>query len=67
MYDHTSITRFIEAKFKLPALTARDANADPLIDMFDFANPAFVTPPVLTPAPDPDPAGVTDCVGTFGP
>ena len=35
--DHTSITRFIEAKFGLPAMTARDANAFPLLDMFDFA------------------------------
>src|SRR5262249_16179791 len=25
VYDHTSVTRFIEAKFKVPALTARDA------------------------------------------
>ena len=27
-YDDTSITRFIETKFKLPALTSRDANAE---------------------------------------
>lgn len=35
--DHTAITRFIEALFDLPALTARDANADALLDMFDFS------------------------------
>jgi phospholipase C len=34
--EHTSITRFIEAVFGLPALTARDANSDALLDMFDF-------------------------------
>ncbi len=34
--DHTAITRFIETVFDLPALTARDANADALLDMFDF-------------------------------
>ncbi len=34
--EHTSITRFIEAVFALPALTARDANSDALLDMFDF-------------------------------
>jgi phospholipase C len=45
VYSHTSITRFIEAKFKIPALTARDANADPFSDMFDWTNPAFVKPP----------------------
>ncbi len=34
--DHSSITRFIEAKFNLTAMTKRDANAFPLLDMFDF-------------------------------
>ena len=37
-YDHTSIVRFIEARFDLPALTRRDANADAMFDMFDFAD-----------------------------
>jgi phospholipase C len=36
--DHTAITRFIEALFDLPALTARDANSDALFDMFDFSD-----------------------------
>jgi phospholipase C len=35
--EHTSITRFLEAVFDLPAMTARDANSDALLDMFDFA------------------------------
>ncbi len=35
--DHTAITRFIEVLFGLPALTARDANADALLDLFDFS------------------------------
>ena len=39
VYDHTSILKFIEMKFNLPALTARDANADGLLDLFDFAHP----------------------------
>jgi hypothetical protein len=30
--------------FKLPALTARDANADALLDMFDFACPPAPIP-----------------------
>jgi phospholipase C len=46
-YDHTSILRFIENRFDLPALTNRDANADPMLDLFDFDNPPFVTPPRL--------------------
>jgi phospholipase C len=35
--DHTALTRFIEVLFGLPALTARDANSDALLDMFDFS------------------------------
>jgi phospholipase C len=65
-YDHSSIARFIEAKFKIPALTARDANATPPTDLFDFASPpAFATPPVLT-APTVDPTELQYCTTTFG-
>ncbi len=59
VYDHTSILRFVENRFDLPALTARDANADPMLGLFDFANPAFVTPPKL-PAAVIDPSH-TEC------
>ena len=45
VYDHASLVRFIEARFGLPALTARDANATPPFDAFDFQNPPFMTPP----------------------
>ena len=45
IYDHTSITRFIEARFGLPAMSGRDANATPPYEMFDFQNPPFMTPP----------------------
>jgi hypothetical protein len=34
VHDHTA--RFIEAISDLSALTARDANSDALLDMFDF-------------------------------
>jgi phospholipase C len=55
--DHTSITRFIETAFGLPALTARDANADAMLDMFDFGcAPAFIDPPS---APEPGAHGCT--------
>jgi phospholipase C len=50
VYDHASVARFIETKFRLPALTARDANADPMLDLFDFDAPPFMTPPELTKA-----------------
>jgi len=53
VYDHTSILRFIETRFSLPALSDRDANADPLLDLFDFDNAALLDPPRL-------PAAVVD-------
>jgi phospholipase C len=40
-YDHTSLIRFIETRFDLPALTARDANAGAMLDFFDFSAPSF--------------------------
>jgi len=47
--DHTSLLRFIEARFDLPAMTHRDANAIPPFDMFDFDHPD-PTMPALPPA-----------------
>jgi phospholipase C len=49
--DHTSILRFIETRFGLPALTNRDANANPMLEYFDFSHAAFATPPSLPAAP----------------
>src|SRR5262249_13881666 len=45
VHDHTSVLRLIEALHDLPALTARDANADALLDMFDFNCPSLQSPP----------------------
>ena len=36
--EHTSMLRFIELLHDMPALTARDANATALLDLFDFTN-----------------------------
>jgi phospholipase C len=47
VHDHTSVLRFIETKFNLGALTRRDANADNLLDCFDFRRAAFLEPPIL--------------------
>jgi len=66
VYDHTSILRFIQAKFQLPALTSRDANAEPPTDLFDFTDPpAFATPPTIT-VPAIDPTALSYCEATFG-
>ncbi len=60
--DHTSITRFIENRFDLPAMTKRDANAWPLLDMFDFENPPFPEPPTaLAPSAEPSAEGLEWC------
>ena len=47
--SHTSLLRFLELRFDLPACSDRDANADPLLDLFDFEQPTFLTP-VVPPA-----------------
>jgi phospholipase C len=60
VYDHTSIIRFIQSKFVLPAITNRDANALAPWDMFDFTNVPFATPPTIT-IPPVDQAGIAAC------
>jgi phospholipase C len=58
--DHTSILRFLELRFGLPALSARDANADVLLDFFDFTQTPFATPPTM---PDATPNAAKSCTG----
>jgi phospholipase C len=55
VFDHTSILKLVETKWNLPALTYRDANALPMLDMLDFHQPAFAEPPQLA-----QPLAVTD-------
>jgi len=43
-YDHTSVLKFIETWWNLPALTKRDANANDLLDLFNFSKPKFDNP-----------------------
>ena len=55
-FDHTSICALVEAKWNLPAMTLRDANAHNMLDMLDLRYPAFLTPPTLArPLVDTDP------------
>ena len=60
VYDHTSIVRFIEDRFVIPAITDRDANAEAPWEMFDFASPPHATPPAVT-VPDVNQAGLAAC------
>ena len=42
VHDHTSVLATIEAKWNLPPLTHRDANANPVWDLLNFQNPALI-------------------------
>lgn len=64
VYDHASVLRFVQAKHRLPALTARDANANIPYDMFDFQNPPNLVPPSF-PEPQVDPAELEYCRANF--
>jgi phospholipase C len=43
--DLTAILKLIETRFKVPALTKRDAAQIDMTEFFDFSNPAWMTPP----------------------
>jgi phospholipase C len=50
--DYTSILRLIEDRFNLTPLTLRDANADDMMEFFDFSGaPPLLTPPTLPAQP----------------
>jgi phospholipase C len=54
VHDHTSILATIEAKWNLPALTRRDANAETLADFLVDSTATFAEPPVLADPSNPD-------------
>lgn len=56
VYSHSSVPRLVQARYGLPALSARDANAAVPYDLFDFQQPPFLTPPALPPAIVDEPA-----------
>jgi len=43
--DYTAILKFIETRWNLPALTARDAAQIDMTEFFNFTNPPWTTPP----------------------
>ena len=59
--DHASILRFIQTWKNLGALTARDANAWPMLDMFDFSKTPVAAPELSTPRPMIDTAREVTC------
>ncbi len=51
LHDHTSVLATIEAKWNLPALTYRDANATTVMDFLNVSRAAFLEPPTTLVAP----------------
>jgi phospholipase C len=47
VHDHTSVLATIQAKWNLPAMTYRDANAATMADFLDLDNVTFPEPPAL--------------------
>jgi phospholipase C len=47
VHDHTSVLATIEAKWNLPALTYRDANAETVMDFLDPSHAALIHPPTI--------------------
>lgn len=45
VYEHSSMLKFIERRYRLAALTARDAAASDMLDSFDFGQPS--RPPLI--------------------
>ena len=43
--DYTAILKFIETRYNLPSLTARDAAQMDMIEFFDFASAPWSNPP----------------------
>jgi phospholipase C len=43
--DYTAISKFIETRFGLPSLSARDAAQMDMTEFFDFSTPPWMTPP----------------------
>ena len=66
VFDLTSICALVEAKWNLPAMTCRDANARNMLDMLHLSRPSFQRPPRRArPLLDTDP-GALAC-STTGP
>jgi phospholipase C len=59
VHDHTSVLATIEAKWNLPALTYRDANAKTVMDFLNLEAPAFMNAPQLAEPPAPSQAAST--------
>jgi phospholipase C len=57
IHDHTSVLATIKARWNLPALTDRDANAATVMDFLDLERAALLTRSVIPPPPNSGPSG----------
>ena len=65
VHDHTSVLATIEAKWNLPALTRRDANANTVLDFLDFDQEPDLEPgPLQAPSPTGQSGPVNPQTGT---
>jgi phospholipase C len=62
--DHSSLMKFIETRYHLDTMSKRDANADPLYDLFDFTKASLASAPSLPSAPI-DQAKLSECIQKF--
>ena len=61
--DYTAILKFIETRFNLPSLTARDAAQPDMTEFFDFRNVPWATPPSNIPTQDTSMSCVLEALG----
>jgi phospholipase C len=57
--DHTAVLKLIETRFSLPPLTSRDAASDNMAEFFNFASPAYLTPPTMPAQPETAPCNLS--------
>jgi phospholipase C len=62
VHDHTSVLATIEAKWNLPALTNRDANAETVMDFLTLDAPLLQREPLVAPSPN-GPSGPVTATG----
>ncbi len=64
--DYTAVLKFVEERFNLPALNARDAAQPPMDEFFDFANAPNMSPPPAPAQPTTQPCNPAAASATLG-
>ncbi len=64
--DYTAVLKFVEERFNLPPLNARDAIQPPMDEFFDFVNVPNLSPPPLAPQPTSGTCNALAASGTPG-